>query len=164
MTVLMQRTLIFLKPDAVEQGLEPFISSVLALRGLVVMRRKKMRLSARLARAHYAHHADKPFFPGLITYVTRGPVVVMMVGGENAIAAIRELVGATDPAKAAPDTLRHRFGQVMPDGRIENVVHASETPEEAEVEIRRFFGDDQSVWSRYFGWLWPWKGAVQPRL
>lgn len=148
-----ERTLIFLKPDAVERQLEGFVTREFKLRGLRIARYKKMRLSAALASEHYAHHADKPFFPGLIAYVTRSPVVAMVIEGENAVAEVRELVGATDPAKAAPHTLRARFGRRMPDGRVENVIHASEKPEEAAIEIRRFFGTDRSVWERFCGWF-----------
>lgn len=148
-----ERTLIFLKPDAVERGLEGHVTREFKLRGLRVTRRKKLRLTAALAGEHYAHHADKPFFPGLIAYVTRGPVVAMVIEGEDAVAAVREIAGATDPAKAAPQTLRARFGRRTADGRIENVIHASEKPEEAEVEIRRFFGQDRSRWERFCGWF-----------
>lgn len=147
-----ERTLIFLKPDAVEQELEGVIKRAFKSHGLRVVRRKKLRLTPALATEHYAHHADKPFFPGLISYVTRGPVVAMVIEGENAVAAVRELVGATDPAKAAPHTLRALYGRRTPDGRVENVIHASEKTEEAVVEIRRFFGGEP-WWVRAFGWL-----------
>lgn len=148
-----QDTLILLKPDAVERRLERKVLAELAERGVTVTRRKEMRLTPKILRAHYAHIADKPFFPGVVAYMTRGPVVAFVAAGEDAVAVVRELAGATDPLKAAPHTLRFRFGRVTPEGSMENVIHASEKPEDAAVEIRRFFGRERSVWSYLFGWL-----------
>jgi nucleoside-diphosphate kinase len=156
---VIESTLIFLKPDAVEQRLEGVITYELESNGLRVIRRKELVLTDELAGAHYAHHSDKPFFPGLIRYVTRGPVVAMVIEGKHAVAAVRELIGATDPRKASPRTLRARFGRITADGSVENLIHASDHPNEAKIEIRRFFGPDRSWWSRWFGWLWSWRTA-----
>jgi nucleoside-diphosphate kinase len=148
-----ERTLVLLKPDAVEQALEARIRREIRRQGLAVTRQKLLRLTPQTVRAHYAHHVDKPFFPGLLAYMTRGPVIAMIVEGDDAVAVIRELAGATDPTKAAPHTLRARFGRKTPEGGVENVVHASEKTEEAEVEIARFFGHEPSWPARLFGRL-----------
>ncbi len=148
----MERTLIILKPDAVEKGLEELIRMEIGFLELRVARRRKMRLDAAIVTEHYRHHAEKPFFPGLCAYMTRGPVVAIVVEGDKAVSKMRAWTGATDPAKALPATLRGRFGKNMPDGSVENVLHASENPEEAKVEIRRFFGKERA-WTRLWRYL-----------
>lgn len=152
---MIERTLLLLKPDGVEKDLERVIAEEVAALGLRVIDRKKMRLHRAIVTEHYAHHANKPFFPGLCAYMTRGPVIALIVEGDAAVAKIRDLVGATDPSKAAPESIRARFGRKLPDGRVENVVHASEKPEEAEVEIKRFFGVQDSWWNRLVRWFKP---------
>ncbi len=143
-----EQTLILLKPDAVEQRLEHRILFEIYRLELSPVRVQKMQLSEALVTEHYSHHAKKPYFPGICAYMTRGPVIAMVIEGENAIAKIRELAGATDPTKAAPHTLRGRFGKKLADGGMENVIHASERPEDAAVEIRRFFGKPETWFSR----------------
>lgn len=157
-----ERTLLLLKPDGVEQDLEQLIVSEVCRLGLHVVSRRRMQLDRAVVAEHYAHHADKPFFPWLCTYMTRGQVIALIVEGDGAVAKIRDLVGATDPAKAAPHTLRARFGRRRQDGCVENVVHASERPDEAEVEIRRFFGTELSWWKRLLRRLSP-KKLTRPR-
>lgn len=136
---MVERTLILLKPDGVEQGLERLVAFEISVLGLRIAKRRKMRLKPSTVTEHYAHHAGKPFFPGLLAYMTRGPVIAMVIEGDGALAKVRDWVGATDPTKAPPETLRARFGRKLPDGRIRNVIHASENPEDAEAEIVRFF-------------------------
>ena len=143
-----ERTLVILKPDGVEQGLETVVYHEISGLDLRIVQRREMRLSRKIVTEHYAHHADKPFFPRLCDYMTRGPVVAMVFEGPAAVIRVRELVGVTDPAKAAPQTLRARYGRRVPGGAVENVVHASENPEEAEIEIRRFFAAPPNWWER----------------
>ncbi len=156
-----ERTLVILKPDGVEKRLEATVANELTDLGLRINRRRKAVLKREVVAEHYAHHADKPFFPGLCNYMTRGPVVIMEVEGPEAVARVRELVGVTSPAKAAPHTLRARFGRCLPNGAVENVVHASEKPEEAEVEIRRFFGADESWWRALWRRIASWLGLTR---
>ena len=104
--------------------------------GLTIERMELGMVSDAQARENYAEHAGKPFYDGLIAYVTSGPVVKMVVKGENAVATVRKLMGATDPADAAPGTIRGDFGLEMD----ANVIHGSDSPESAEREISVFFG------------------------
>ena len=151
-----ERTLILLKPDGVAQGLEPLVTfEVCRLLGLRITDRRKMRLDAAIVTEHYAHHAGKPFFPGLLEYMTRGPVIAMIVEGDDALGKIREWVGVTDPTKAAPDSLRGRYGKKLPDGRILNVIHASEKSEDAEAEIKRFFRPRENWFARLLRFFSP---------
>jgi len=135
----MQRTFVILKPDALEQDLFRRIHDELAALGLklgdwLVMQ----RMSEHLVRKHYARYADEPFFPDILAYMTRGPCAIAVWTGEDAVAKVRALVGATRPDQADPKSLRGRYGRVV-DGRIENVIHAAATPEEAAAEIALFF-------------------------
>lgn len=154
-----EKTLILLKPDGVEQNLESVVAQEISGLGLRIVERRKMQLDRRVVAEHYAHHSDKPFFSWLCTYMTRGPVIGMIIEGDDAVAKIRELVGATDPEKAAPHTLRRRYGRRRTDGYVENVMHASEKTDEAEVEIVRFFGRRGTWWSRFMRWFSPGKAA-----
>lgn len=140
----MERTFIILKPDAVQRGLVGEIISRFERRGLKIVGMKFLQVSDELARQHYAVHATRPFFGGLISYITSSPVVALVVEGTNAIAVVRATVGATKPAEAAPGTIRADFGLEI--GR--NLVHASDGPDTAATELALWFGDDLVAWDR----------------
>ncbi|GIV78482.1 nucleoside-diphosphate kinase [Litorilinea aerophila] len=140
----MERTFIILKPDAVQRGLVGEIISRFERRGLKLVAMKMLQVSEELARQHYAVHEGRPFFESLIRYITSAPVVAMVVEGTDAIAVVRNTVGATRPAEAAPGTIRADFGLEI--GR--NLVHASDGPETAASEIALWFGDDLIEWQR----------------
>ncbi len=140
----MERTFILLKPDAVQRGLVGEIISRFERRGLKLVAMKMLQVSEELARQHYAVHAGRSFFEGLIRYITSAPVVAMVMEGTDAIAVVRNTVGATRPAEAAPGTIRADFGLEI--GR--NLVHASDGPETAASEIALWFGDNLIEWQR----------------
>lgn len=140
----MERTFIILKPDAVQRGLVGEIIQRFERRGLKIVGMKFLQVDEALARRHYAVHESRPFFAGLIQYITSAPVVAMVVEGTNAIAVVRATVGATKPAEAAPGTIRADFGLEI--GR--NLVHASDGLETAATEIALWFGEDLVSWSR----------------
>ena len=117
----MQRTLVFLKPDAVQRGLIGPIITRIERRGLKLAGLKLMRVSEVLARRHYTEHEGKPFYEGLVQFVTSSPVIAMLWEGKDAVQIARDTIGATDPAKAAPGTIRADFGVDL--GR--NLVHGS---------------------------------------
>lgn len=137
----MERSLIILKPDAVQRGLIGPILTRLEQRGLKLAGLKLMRIDEALARRHYAVHEGKPFFNGLVEYITSGPVVVAVVTGKNVIAIVRSTVGATNPVQAAPGTIRGDFAVEI--GR--NLIHASDSPENGEQEVALFFDADEIV-------------------
>ena len=130
-----ERTLSIIKPDAVERGLVGAIIARFESGGLKPVAIRLERLSEAVAGGFYAVHRERPFYRDLVAYMTSGPVVVMVLEGENAIARNREIMGATDPAKAAAGTIRKDFAQ-----NIErNSVHGSDAPETARAEIAYFF-------------------------
>jgi len=133
----MERTLVILKPDAVQRGLIGTILARLEQRGLRFAALKLMRISPELAAEHYGEHDGKAFYPGLIQFITSGPVIVAVVEGKNAIKVARDTMGVTHPAEAAPGTIRADFG--MEKGR--NLIHGSDGPESAAREIKRFFSE-----------------------
>lgn len=137
----MERSLIILKPDAVQRGLVSTILGRLEQRGLRFAGLKMMHVTEELARKHYGEHEGKPFFAGLIEYITSGPVVVIVVTGKNVIETVRTMVGATNPVKAAPGTIRGDFGLEI--GR--NLIHASDSPESGERETSIFFASNELV-------------------
>jgi len=143
----MERALIILKPDAVQRGLVGPILSRLEQRGLKLHGLKLMQVDENLARRHYAEHEGKGFFAGLVGYITSAPVVVAVVGGPaGTVELIRAMVGATNPAKAAPGTIRGDFGLEI--GR--NLIHASDSPESGERECALFFTPAELIgaWGR----------------
>jgi nucleoside-diphosphate kinase len=137
----MERSLIILKPDAVQRGLIGPILTRIEQRGLKLAGLKLMRIDEQLARRHYGVHEGKPFFNGLVEYIISGPVVVAVVTGNNAIGMVRNMVGATNPAQAAPGTIRGDFAVEI--GR--NLIHASDSPENGEKETALFFHDEELV-------------------
>lgn len=137
----MERSLVLVKPDAMRRGLAGVIISRLEQRGLKVVALKMLRMDRALAERHYAVHKDKAFFNDLINYITSGPIIAMVFEGERAIEAIRQAMGATDPLKAAPGSIRGDFGLDMQ----ENLVHGSDSVENAEKEISLFFSPQELV-------------------
>lgn len=140
----MERTFVMVKPDGVQRGLIGEIIARLERRGLKIAALKMMQVSEDFARRHYAVHEGKPFFAGLVSYITSAPVVAMVVEGTNAVAAVRQTVGATKPFEAAPGTIRADLALEI--GR--NLVHASDAPETAVEEIALWFGSDIIEWQR----------------
>jgi nucleoside-diphosphate kinase len=132
-----ERTLILCKPDAVSRGLIGEITARIERRGYVISAMKLMQLDGERARAHYAEHKGKPFFEGLVEFITRGPLVAMAVEGESAIDGCRQLIGATDPLAAAPGSIRGDLAQTI--GR--NLVHGSDSAASAQRELALFFED-----------------------
>jgi nucleoside-diphosphate kinase len=132
----MEQTYVMIKPDAVERGLVGRIVSRFEDAGLTVERMELGMLPREKAEENYAEHEGKPFYEDLIGYVTSGPVVRMVISGPQAVAICRKLIGATDPAEAAPGTIRGDFGLELD----ANLVHGSDSPESAEREIEIFFG------------------------
>ena len=133
----METTLIILKPDAVQRGLVGRIISRLEDKGLQLVGLKLMRIDDELASRHYADHREKPFYPGLVRFMTSSPVVVAAVRGVGAIAVCRNLMGATFGSKAAAGTIRGDFGV----SNSFNLIHGSDSPEAATKELALFFGD-----------------------
>lgn len=134
-----ERTLVLIKPDGVQRGLVGAIIERLERRGLRIVGLKLVQVSQELARRHYAIHEGKPFFEGLIRYITSSPVVAMVLEGNNAIEITRATMGATNPAKAAPGTIRADYALEI--GR--NLVHGSDGPDTARAEIALWFTEGE---------------------
>ena len=135
----MQRTMVIVKPDGVQRGLVGPILTRLEARGLRLVGLKLVQVSPELAARHYAEHEGKPFYPGLLQYITSAPVVVACVEGTSAVPMVRNAVGATNPLNAAPGTIR---GDLALDiGR--NLIHASDAPETADRELELWFDDSE---------------------
>jgi nucleoside-diphosphate kinase len=141
----MEQTFVFIKPDGVQRGLVGEIIARLERRGLRINASKFISVSQELAENHYGIHKGKPFYEGLVKYVTSAPVMAMVWEGPDAIAAVRQTMGATRPTEAAPGTVRHDFGLDI--GR--NLTHASDSPENAKKEIDLWFEPGELVsWER----------------
>jgi nucleoside-diphosphate kinase len=138
----MERTLLIIKPDAVQRGLIGPILTRLEHRGLRFAAMKLIQITPELAARHYAVHEGKPFYEPLIEFITSGPVVVVVIEGNDAINIMRKTMGATNPAQADPGTIRGDFGLEI--GR--NLVHGSDGPDTAAYEIPLFFAEDE-IWS-----------------
>ena len=136
---MIQKSFVMMKPDAVQRRLMGKILSRFEDKGLQIVAVKLIQIDEDLAKTHYGEHADKPFFPGLVEYITSSPSLAMVIEGEEAITTIRKLVGATDPLEADLGTIRGDFG--MNTGR--NIIHASDAPESAKREIALFFDEDE---------------------
>ena len=135
----MQQTLVLLKPDALEGGLVGEIISRLEGRGLKIVAMKMIWVDEALAKRHYAVHEGKPFFEGLVEFITSSPIITAVFEGEDAVAVVRNAMGDTDPARAAPGTIRGDLAQDI--GR--NLVHGSDSEETAEEEIKLFFSQKE---------------------
>lgn len=141
----MERSLVLVKPDAVQRGLIGEVILRLERRGLRLVAAKFIAVSDELAETHYAIHKGKPFYEGLIQYITSAPVMAMVWEGPNAINAIRQTMGATRPTDAAPGSIRHDFALEI--GR--NLTHASDTPENGVKEVALWFSPSELVsWER----------------
>ena len=140
----MERTLVLLKPDAIQRGLAGEIISRLEGRGLRIAGLKLMQIDVATARKHYAEHEGKAFYQGLIDYITSGPVVAAVLEGTRAIEVVRKTMGKTNPADAEPGTIRGDLGLEM--GR--NLIHGSDGPEAATREIALFFGNEALDYTR----------------
>ena len=136
-----ERTLILIKPDAVQRSLAGEILGRIERRGLNVVAAKLLRVSRELGEEHYGEHREKPFFGELVEFITSAPTWALVVEGEGAIATMRKTIGATNPADAEPGTIRGDLATAMPD----NLVHGSDSPESAEREIALWFADDELV-------------------
>lgn len=142
----MQRTFVAIKPDGVQRGLIGDIVSRFEKRGLKLVGMKFMQVTKELAETHYGEHKGKPFFDGLVGFITSGPVVAMVWEGKDAIALARNTIGATNPSAAAPGTIRGDFAIEI--GR--NIVHGSDGPDSAKREIGIFFSENELAgdWTR----------------
>ena len=132
----MERTYIMLKPDALKRGVAGEIISRIERKGYKIVEAKTMQLGEAVLKEHYAHIADKPFFPELVDYMTSGPVLAMIVEGPDVVLGMRILMGATKFEEAVPGTIRGDFTFCT----TENLIHGSDSVENAEIEIKRFFG------------------------
>ena len=139
-----QRTLVLIKPDAVQRGLIGELLSRFERKGLIPVGAQFVVATNAQGQAHYAEHAAKPFFKGLLSFITTGPLLSLALEGDEAIAVVRNLVGPTDGRKAPPGTIRGDFGI----SRSSNLVHASDSPEAAERELKIWFPQGVVSWSR----------------
>ena len=137
----MERTLVIVKPDGVQRGLAAEILSRFERRGLRIVGLKMLAVSRDLAEQHYAVHRGKFFFPGLVEFITSGPVVAAVIEGPQAIPIVRAMVGATRPAEAAPGTIRGDYAVAG----LRNLIHASDAPETAAAELALFFKPEDVV-------------------
>jgi nucleoside-diphosphate kinase len=135
----MERTLVLVKPDGVQRGLIGEIILRLERRGLKIVALKLLWMDKALAQRHYAVHEGKPFFDGLVKFITSGPIIAAVFEGQGAVAAVRSVMGATDPLKAAPGTIRGDLALDMG----QNLVHGSDSVENAEKEISTFFAEKE---------------------
>ena len=132
-----ERTFSIIKPDATERNLTGAINAMIEQAGLRIVAQRRVRITREQAQTFYAVHKERPFFNGLVDFMISGPVVVQVLEGENAIAKNREVMGATNPANAAPGTIRKEFAESIE----ANSVHGSDAPETAVNEIKFFFSD-----------------------
>jgi nucleoside-diphosphate kinase len=139
--VAIERTFSILKPDATERNLTGAINAIIEKAGLRIVAQKRVRISREQAEKFYTVHRERPFFGELVDFMTSGPVVVQVLEGDNAIAKYREVMGATDPAKAAVGTIRKTHAKSIG----ENSVHGSDAPETAIREIAQFFSENEIV-------------------
>lgn len=137
----MEKTLIILKPDAVQRGLCGEILSRFENKGLQIVAMKFMRLPQQLVETHYEPHRGKPFYPGLVKFMTSSPVIVLALEGKDAIAIARKMMGATFGSKAEPGTIRGDFGV----SNSFNLIHGSDSPESAQRELSLFFKPEELV-------------------
>jgi len=131
-----EQTLILVKPDAFARGLTGEIVARFERKGLRIRELKAMHVSSELAERHYAEHAERPFFGELVEFITSGPIVAMVLEGEQAVAAARQVIGATNPLEAAPGSIRGDFAIEVG----QNMVHGSDSAESAAREVGLFFG------------------------
>src|SRR3954466_13378838 len=145
----MDRTLIILKPDAIQRNLSGEIISRFEKKGLQIVGMKLMKISPQLAETHYEAHKARPFYPGLVKFMTSSPVMVIALAGKDVIAIARNMMGATFGSKAAPGTIRGDFGV----SNSFNLIHGSDSPEAAQRELGLFFRPEE---------LLEWTPTIQP--
>jgi len=138
-----QRTLVLIKPDGVQRGLAGEIIKRLENRGLMLIAMDFRQISKEFAETHYGMHKGKPFYNGLIKYITSSPLIAMVWEGTEAVQSVRQTVGATDPLEASPGTIRHDLAIIT----SRNLIHASDSPETAEREISMWFDEND---------IYPW--------
>ena len=136
-----ERTFSIIKPDATARNLTGAINAMIEDAGLRIVAQKRIKMTREQAETFYAIHRERPFFGELVEFMTSGPVVVQVLEGDNAVAAYRDIMGATDPAKAAPGTIRKAHAKSIG----ENSVHGSDAPETAVKEITQFFAGNEIV-------------------
>jgi nucleoside-diphosphate kinase len=137
----MEKTLVLVKPDGVAKGLTGEIIARFERRGLTVAALKMLKLSKDKAGIHYAEHKERPFFGELVDFITSGPIVTMVISGENAVKIVRTMMGPTNPADAAPGTVRGDFALSIG----QNIIHGSDSPASAAREIEIYFTPDEIV-------------------
>lgn len=135
----MEKTFIILKPDCMEKGLAGEVLNRFEKEGFAIVATKMSQLDSGILKEHYAHVADKPFFPDIEAFMSSRPVILVAFEGENAIQRVRDLLGPTDSTKAPAGTIRGDFGTDM----MRNMVHASDGPDTAAAELKRFFKDEE---------------------
>jgi len=135
----MQRTLVLIKPDAVERGLAGEIIARLERKGLKIVAMRMLQMDKAMAERHYAIHEGKPFFPALVDFITSSPIIAAVVEGKNAVEVVRQMMGETDPLRAAPGTIRGDFGLDIG----QNLIHGSDSEENAQQEISLFFSEEE---------------------
>jgi len=139
--VTMEKTLVLVKPDGVAKGLIGEVVGRFERRGLSICGLKMLKLTKEKAEVHYAEHRGKPFFPELVDFITSGPIVALVVGGENAVKVVRTMMGTTNPADAAPGTIRGDYALKL----SQNIIHGSDSLESASREILIYFSQDEIV-------------------
>jgi nucleoside-diphosphate kinase len=139
MANVMERTLVLLKPDAMQRGLAGEIISRLERRGLRIAALRMLRVDEELASRHYAEHTEKPFYRTLVDFITSSPIVAAVLEGPNAVELVRSTMGATDPAKSAPGTIRGDFALYI----TQNLIHGSDSLESAAREIALYFDENE---------------------
>ena len=135
----MERTFAMIKPDGVRRNLTPDILARIVRKGYRIVGLKQMVMARETAEAHYAEHKERPFFADLVAFITSGPVIAIALEGENAISGWRGMMGATNPASAAPGSIRADFATTTG----ENITHGSDSPESAERELGLFFSEGE---------------------
>ena len=138
-----ETTLILFKPDAVKQDLVGTVLSRYQAEGFKIQGIKMMTLSDEILAEHYSHIAEMPFFPSVRGFMQEAPVVALALSGENVISRVRDLLGPTDSKEAAAGTIRGDFGEKAEDSKMRNICHASDSPEAAQAELKRFFKDGE---------------------
>jgi len=135
----MERSLVLIKPDAIQRGLAGEIISRLERKGLTIVAMKMLQMDKSLAQRHYAIHKDKPFFTELVDFITSSPIIAIVFQGRDAVALVRQMMGETNPAKASPGTIRGDLGINI----THNLIHGSDSPENASQEISLFFSGEE---------------------
>jgi len=135
----LERSLVFVKPDGVKRGLIGEVISRFEKKGFKIIGMKMIQFTKELADKHYEEHINKPFYPNLLKYILKGPVVVFVVEGKDCVQIIRKMMGATKPTDALPGTIRGDFANNI----TENIIHGSDSIERAKKEIKLFFKDNE---------------------